>query len=58
MCGIAGLYRFADSRPVRREDVDAMRDTLMYRGPDAAGTYMSPDGRVGLGSAAFVGRGP
>ncbi|OGG36729.1 asparagine synthase (glutamine-hydrolyzing) [Candidatus Jorgensenbacteria bacterium GWA1_54_12] len=50
MCGIAGLYRFADSRPVRREDVDAMRDTLMYRGPDAAGTYMSPDGRVGLGS--------
>ncbi len=53
MCGIAGLYRFSDpngNHPVRREDVDAMRDTLRYRGPDAAGTYVSPDGRVGLGS--------
>src|SRR5262245_57920960 len=26
-----------------------MRDTMTHRGPDDAGTYMSPDGRVGLG---------
>ena len=53
MCGIAGIYRFSatgGNGSVRKEDVDAMRDTLVYRGPDASGTYVSPDGRVGLGS--------
>jgi len=27
----------------------AMRDTLVHRGPDADGIYLSPNGRVGLG---------
>ncbi len=47
MCGIVGQIE-------RRGIVDpaafvAMRDALAHRGPDDAGTWISADGRVGLG---------
>ncbi len=47
MCGIAGIVDLAggiDSDLVRR-----MRDTLTHRGPDDAGLWIAPGGRVGLG---------
>jgi asparagine synthase (glutamine-hydrolysing) len=47
MCGIVGL---ASRWPVRDPDrLLAMRETLCHRGPDDAGTYRAPDGRVWLG---------
>ncbi len=47
MCGIAGL---AARSPVSdRELLLAMRATLRHRGPDDAGVWWAPDGRVGLG---------
>lgn len=47
MCGICGLVTSAGAPPVRREVVERMRDTLVHRGPDGAGTHV--DGQVGLG---------
>lgn len=50
MCGIAGTLSF-DPAAFRVEDpfVDRMRDTMAHRGPDGARTWVSDDGRIGLG---------
>jgi asparagine synthase (glutamine-hydrolysing) len=46
MCGIVGVASIA---PIRdRELLVAQRDTMCHRGPDDAGEWWSPDGRVGL----------
>lgn len=50
MCGIVGIYAFAENEPtVSSSLIDAMRDTMVHRGPDGAGTWISDDRRVGLG---------
>jgi asparagine synthase (glutamine-hydrolysing) len=46
MCGIAGIFNF-DRKPVLEEEVRAMCDAMVHRGPDDAGYYLSD--RVGLG---------
>lgn len=46
MCGIVGAVSAA---PVDRDLVERMRDRLEHRGPDHAGLWSSPDGRVCLG---------
>jgi asparagine synthase (glutamine-hydrolysing) len=50
VCGISGTlvfdqsgFRVTDSYLLR------MRDTMVHRGPDGAGLWIAPDGRVGLG---------
>ena len=45
MCGIYGLL---DPKGTSGESVGAARDRLAHRGPDDAGLWMSPDGRVAL----------
>ena len=47
MCGIAG--KASIDRPVSRELLLRMRDTLRHRGPDDEGVWVSADGRVALG---------
>jgi asparagine synthase (glutamine-hydrolysing) len=47
MCGIVGILR-ADGAPVSGSLLDEMRDSLVHRGPDDAGTYLK--GPVGLGA--------
>jgi len=50
MCGIAGIYSFAKNyEPINPVTIDTMRDTMIHRGPDGAGTWVSEDGRIGLG---------
>ena len=50
MCGIVGVYEYARRvGGVSEALVDGMRDTLRHRGPDGAGSYVSPDRRIGLG---------
>ncbi len=52
MCGICGYFRFGDppSSLIGDETVLLrMRQTLRHRGPDDAGTWISPQGRVGFG---------
>jgi asparagine synthase (glutamine-hydrolysing) len=45
MCGILGTYGLA----VSDHDLEAMSDAIAHRGPDAAGTWTSPDRRLRLG---------
>lgn len=47
MCGIVGIA--AQVAVARREVLVAGRDALRHRGPDDAGEWWSPDGRVGFG---------
>jgi len=51
MCGIVGVvdYEGRHSTPDLQDVTRAMRDTLAHRGPDDAGSWTSPDGRVCLG---------
>ncbi|MFQ5646400.1 MAG: asparagine synthase (glutamine-hydrolyzing) [bacterium] len=49
MCGICGSYRFGkEALPIESDWLNRMRDRISHRGPDDAGTWLSPDGRLGL----------
>src|SRR5436305_12577470 len=51
MCGIAALFAYGDSAPpVDRGELEAVTERMRPRGPDAGGTWLSPDGRAGLGA--------
>lgn len=39
MCGIAGAYWNANSKPIHPKVLDCMTDILQHRGPDGRGTY-------------------
>jgi len=47
MCGICGKIYFDTSRRVAAHEIVKMRDTMVSRGPDAAGTHL--DRHAGLG---------
>lgn len=49
MCGIAGVYAYGGGAPpVDRDALLRMRDAMAPRGPDGAGMWVGPDGRIGL----------
>src|SRR5512132_2407294 len=49
MCGIAAIFAYsADAPGVDRDELIAIRDRMMTRGPAAAGEWISPERRVGL----------
>jgi asparagine synthase (glutamine-hydrolysing) len=49
MCGISGVLAFKNSNfHVTAEYLVRMRETMVHRGPDGAGLWISPDRRVGL----------
>lgn len=47
MCGIAGIYDSVDHTPIPSFLIKAMTDSLVHRGPDDDGIYVS--GGIGLG---------
>ena len=47
MCGITGIY--SPGKIINTAILSAMTDTLRHRGPDHSGTYINPNGTVGLG---------
>lgn len=50
MCGIVGTLSFENSSfRVTEPYLVRMRDTLIHRGPDGAGVWVSENGQVGLG---------
>ena len=49
MCGICGSLSFGEHLKTPEDALIAMRDTLTHRGPDDAGAWTSPNGRVALG---------
>jgi len=49
MCGISGVVAFKSSNfEVTADYLAGMRDTMVHRGPDGAGLWISPDRKVGL----------
>jgi len=50
MCGIVGAIAFKNSSfEIKKSYIDQMRDTMIHRGPDGYGTWISDDGKIGLG---------
>src|SRR5687767_14411559 len=50
MCGILGIFNHSRSRNIVAPHLlERMTDVISHRGPDDAGTYISPDERVGFG---------
>lgn len=49
MCGIVGIVKTASDTPVSESLLTRMRDVMPHRGPDAAGLWLSENGRVGFG---------
>lgn len=50
MCGLVGVLSFRNSTfRVSDSYLVRLRDTMIHRGPDGAGLFISPDRRVGLG---------
>lgn len=47
MCGICGVVDFNNG--LSKNELIKMRDTMIHRGPDGAGIYISKDKKVGLG---------
>jgi asparagine synthase (glutamine-hydrolysing) len=51
MCGIAAVFSYGAAAPVvDRDEIEAMTERMRPRGPDAGGTWISPDVRVALGA--------
>jgi asparagine synthase (glutamine-hydrolysing) len=49
MCGIAAIFGHGvDAPPVDRNELIAIRDRMIHRGPDGEGLWISEDRRVGL----------
>lgn len=46
MCGIAGIWNFNSGKPVEQDQLTAMRDSMIHRGPDGAGIFIHKD--IGL----------
>ncbi|BCX19570.1 MAG: hypothetical protein KatS3mg117_3252 [Geminicoccaceae bacterium] len=50
MCGLAAIFAYgAGAARVDRAELLAVRDAMAARGPDGAGAWIAPDGKVGLG---------
>lgn len=50
MCGFSAIFAYGSKAPpVDRRELDAVTDSMARRGPDGRGTWISDDGRVGLG---------
>lgn len=50
MCGITGIWEYAATEGrVTRQLVEIARDTMLHRGPDAAGVHLFDGGRGGFG---------
>ena len=47
MCGICGQYNFGSPEQVRRADIEAMTKSIMHRGPDDEGYFIT--GPMGFG---------
>jgi|CXWL01.1.fsa_nt_gi asparagine synthase (glutamine-hydrolysing) len=49
MCGITGVFAYSNGGTVDQPELVAMRDTMVHRGPDGGGLWISDDGTVGFG---------
>ena len=54
MCGICGIVSLKRTRDKLREDVEAMADSLVHRGPDDAGFYVEAPVALGFRRLSIV----
>ncbi len=47
MCGICGIYNFKKNKPISKNILESMNNTMIHRGPDEGGLYI--DKYIGLG---------
>lgn len=47
MCGITGILDTRGNRPIDRDTLVSMRDSMVHRGPDESGVFVEPG--IGLG---------
>ena len=49
MCGLTAIFNYDhDATPVNETELLKMREAMIARGPDGAGSWISPDRRVGM----------
>lgn len=48
MCGIAGVFNYARTEPVRDGVLRSMAERIRHRGPDDEGFHLDPAGRLGF----------
>lgn len=48
MCGLVGIYNYKNNQEVDEGVLIKARETMIHRGPDDAGLYISPDKKIGL----------
>jgi asparagine synthase (glutamine-hydrolysing) len=53
MCGIVGIVRWS-GRPVRREEIASMNDSIRHRGPDDDGTFVEEGFGFGMRRLSIV----
>ncbi|MFP5322542.1 MAG: asparagine synthetase B family protein, partial [Acidimicrobiia bacterium] len=60
MCGIVGIYSYSSRKTIDPHELRTIRDHMAPRGPDAAGSWISHDGRIGFGHRRLeiIGPGP
>ncbi|MBI4744689.1 MAG: asparagine synthase (glutamine-hydrolyzing) [Actinobacteria bacterium] len=49
MCGICGIFNFSGKYEITDSLITKMRDTMIHRGPDGFGNWISEDKKVGFG---------
>lgn len=49
MCGINGVLAFNSKIKIEEQIIVEMRDTMVHRGPDGGGVWISNDNSIGLG---------
>ncbi len=49
MCGINGVLAFTSKIKIEEQIIVEMRDTMVHRGPDGGGVWISNDNSIGLG---------
>lgn len=54
MCGIAGIHGRSGSAPVRREDVAAMLEGIVHRGPDDGGVHAEEGVAIGARRLSII----
>jgi asparagine synthase (glutamine-hydrolysing) len=56
MCGITGIFEYGTTRPINREQLRRMNDTLRHRGPDDAGSFCAPGVGLAMRRLAIIDR--
>jgi asparagine synthase (glutamine-hydrolysing) len=56
VCGITGIFEYGTTRPVNREQLRRMNNTLRHRGPDEEGYYCATDIGLAMRRLAIIDR--